>query len=229
MKALLVISTEQAKKLIAVAIAKRLENTTKRVYMSYGSTNQLILDELGIKVDKYYNGFIAGNELCSNKDKPPIIILNNDDSFFQVKHDDIIIKGANALSYVNGEYKASVAVGSHEGGTYLNVVMKASCVGADVLIPVSHEKLVPSLYNGVYTQDSFDISMGSPISLFEYQYGEVFTEIDAFKELYDLDAHIYIKGGINNEKTYITFVVDGEENSIIEAKKYILNGGDIDE
>jgi hypothetical protein len=224
MQALLVVSLIQAKKLVAIAIANRLRHTTKRVYIAYGSTNQLILNELGIDTKKYYNGYISDNELKSNKDKPSIIVLNNTESNIKcLNKNDIVVKGANALVYEHNRYKAAVAVASSEGGTYANVITKASCIGSQVIIPVTHEKLVPKIYNNVYPQNSFDISMGLPITLFEYSYGEVYTEINAFKELYNLNTHIYIAGSLDGLDSYLTFVAEGKEEDILAAKQFIDN------
>jgi len=216
MTALLVVSKIQAKHLIAKAIAKKIKNTQKRVYIAYGSTNQLILSELGIEKQNYYNGYIDKNNLSSNKNKPSVVVLNGNETDFidSMTKDDIIIKGANALSYEDGECKAAVAVASPDGGTYGKIIVKAACVGGEVIIPVTHEKLVPKIYNNKYNQNSFDISMGLPISLFKYEYGTVFTEIDAFRELYNLDAKLYISGGIDRNNSAFSFIVEGLETDI---------------
>ena len=222
MNAILIVSKEQAKILIAKAIARRLKETSKRVYFAYGYTNQLILNELGYEVDRYFNGYIAENELRANRDKDKIIVLNSSEEYIDnITATDIVIKGANALVVKEGKYRAGVSVASSEGGTYGNIIIKASAVGAKVIIPVSHEKLVSELYNGVYTQNSFDITMGLPIALFEYDYGEIFTEIEAFKELYSLEAKLYIVGSLKDSTSYYTFIVSGEETNILSAKSFL--------
>ena len=223
MTALLVISKVQAKQLIAKAIAKKIKSTHKRVYISYGSTNQLILAELGIEKENYYNGYIDKNNLSSNKNRPSVVVLNGNETDFidSITKDDIIIKGANALSYEDGEYKAAVAVASPDGGTYGNIILKASCVGSEVIIPVSHEKLVPKIYNNKYNQNSFDFSMGLPVSLFKYDYGTVFTEIDAFSELYNLDAKLYISGSIGRNSSAFSFIVEGLERDITNVMEFL--------
>ncbi len=221
MKALISVSLSQAKRLIAKAVAAKLKNTSRRVYFAHGSTNQLILSELGINIDNYYNGYISHGELKSNKLKSDIVILNNSDHDFiqTMDENDIIVKGANAISCENGKYRAAVAVASPEGGTYGNIITKAMCVGAEVIIPVSHNKLVPKLLSGQYTQSSFDITMGLPISLIEYQYGEIYTEIDAFREIFNIDAEIYLSGDINSMESAMIFVIKGAKNNIEEVYK----------
>jgi len=225
LRALLVLSLNQAKSLVAKAIAKKLKDEKKRVYVAYGSTNELILKELGIEKENYYNGYIDKNFLLSNQNRPNITILNGKiDNFLDtICPDDIVIKGANALSFEDGEYKAGVAVASESGGTYGSVILRASCVGAKVIIPVTHEKLVPKLYANCFSQNDFDLSMGLGITLFALNYGEVYTEIDAFKELYDLDAKLYLAGGLNEMSGALSFVVDGEEASILKIKNELVD------
>jgi len=126
-----------------------------------------------------------------------------------------------APSFENGEYRAGVAMVSPQGGTYGNVVLKASCVGAEVIIPISHEKLTPTLLSNRYHQNSFDISMGLPVTLLPRTNGDIYTEIEAFKELFNLKAEIYLAGGVDDMLGSLTFVVEGKQSDIIDAKREI--------
>lgn len=221
MTALIVLAQKQAKLLVAQAIAHKLKATTQRVYIAYGSTNQMILDALGNHAKNYFNGYVNSG-LEANKDRPEIVILNNTDEDFakSINANDIIIKGANALSYENGKYRAAVAVASPNGGTYANVMIKASCVGARVLIPITHEKLVPQLLSGNYNQNSFDYVDGLPIALIEHTYGDIYTEINAFKDEYNLNAQIYLAGSISESNRSLTFILKGEKNAINKLLKW---------
>jgi hypothetical protein len=219
--ALIVLSQKQAKLLVAQAIAKKIKDTTKRVYIAYGSTNQMILESLGINETNYFNGYVD-NGLKVNKNRPEVIILNNVDENFteSINSNDIIIKGANALCYKDGKYRAAVAVASPNGGTYANVIIKASCVGAKVIIPVTHEKLVPYLLSGNYNQNSFDYVEGYSVALIEYTYGDIYTEINALKDEYDLNAQIYLAGGVYTNNKCLTFLLEGKQKSINELLEW---------
>lgn len=221
MTALIVLSQKQAKLMVAQAIAQKLKDTTKRVYIAYGSTNQMILYALGIDKQDYYNGYIQYS-LGANKHKPDVVILNDKNNEFaeSIGADDIIIKGANALSYESGKYKAAVAVASPQGGTYANVVIKASFVGAQVIIPVTHEKLVPTLLSGKYHQNSFDFAEDFPVALIEHTYGEVYTEINALKDSFDLESQIYLAGSIDTTNRTIAFVIQGKKKDIHKLLKW---------
>lgn len=221
MTALIVLSQEQAKLIVAQAIACKLKDSAKRVYVAYGSTNQMILRELGINIPSYHNGYIE-RCLSVNNNKPAIVILNGKESTFleSINNDDIVIKGANALSYENGKYKAAVAVASLNGGTYGDVVVNASIVGAKVIIPVTHEKLVPTLLSGIYHQDSFDFVEDIAVALVEYRYGQIYTEIDALMDTFSLKAQIYLSGGIKTNNRSLTFVVNGSRGDIDNLLKW---------
>lgn len=221
MTSLVVISLKQAKLILAISIAKKVRKLNNRIYMAHGSTNQLILNELGIKVDKYYNGYIE-KTLIINNHKSDIIILNSEGKFpYDLTPEDVVIKGANALSYENEQYRVAVAVASPKGGTFGDVILKASCVGAKVIIPVTHEKLVPKLLVGKYNQNSFDKSDNISVTLFEYSYGEIYTEIDSFWDLFNLKAELYLAGGLNRFEGALTFVISGDKENINNLKSFL--------
>jgi len=221
MRALIVLSLQDAKELVArgVATTLNLKNTKKKVYIAYGSTNELLLHELGYKVEGYYNGHVSKKELRSYSQRADIVVLNGSiDSFVQdMSSDDIVVKGANALSYENGAYQAGVVAASENGGTFGSVVMKASCVGAQLIIPVSHEKFVPKLYDGVYTQSSFDRCMGLPVAMFRFHYGKIYTEIEALYDIYNLKAKLYFAGGLGEMQGALSFVVEGKEEDVLKV------------
>ena len=223
MRALIVLSAAQGKQLIARGVADIVADKVNRVYVAYGSTNAMILEELGIDKKLYVNGYIADNALQTNNKKPELVVINADSEqeFIETMcSSDLIIKGANALMYENGSYKAAVSVASSNGGTYGRVVIQATCVGARVIIPVSLDKLVPKILNGKYQQNSFDMVMGVPITLFQYEYGEIFTEIDALQVLYKLEAELYTAGSLESDNKYFSFVVEGEKKNILKLQAF---------
>ena len=224
MRALVVVSAAQGKRLVSKGVADIVADKINRIYVAYGSTNAMILKELGIETRSYFNGYIANGTLQANDKKSELVVINADSEkeFVEtINADDIIIKGANALVYENGYYKAAVCVASPNGGTYARVVVRAACVGARVIIPVSLDKLVPKILNGKYQQNSFDMVMGIPVALFQYEYGEVFTEIDAFKTLYNLEAELYTAGSLETNDKYFSFVVEGEQKDIENLQKFL--------
>lgn len=222
-KALVLATVLGAKHLIAKALAKRLSSIkNRRIYIAYGSTNNILLEHLGIEKNTYYSGYVSSEGLKTNKDKPEVVVLNADDDVYmeKVKNTDIIIKGANALSYESGAYFAAVAAASAIGGTFGRVCVQAACVGAEVIIPIGHEKMVPKIERNV-TQDDFDLVMGRSIALLPISYGEIYTEIEAFKELFDLDASVITSGGILGSEGAVSFSLSGQMSDLESAVAFL--------
>jgi len=223
MKAQILLSVAGAKHLIAKALIKKLD-FTKRIYIAYGSTNQYFLYQLGFTFKfPYIAGMIYDNKLNVTEKREKIVVLENkkviDISEFDIDKGDIFIKGANALWYEGNQKKAAVLAADKNGGTYGNFYVKAVTRGSKIIIPVGHEKLIPFYYPA--SQD-VDIAMGNKVALLEFFKGEVYTEIEAFKDLFNVKANIIASGGIGKNRGSIAFEIEGENlEEIIEfAKKH---------
>jgi hypothetical protein len=206
-----ILNPNAQKHLIAKALIKRVD-FSKRVYIAYGLTNYYLLYHLGIKLDKLYvAGCFRNNKIDVNDKRPEIVILENrkiiDIKDFEIEKEDYFIKGANALWYENNNKFAAVAVADKKGGTYGNFYIKAAAIGANVIIPVTHEKLIPSYEPAT---QNVDIAMGNKIAMFRFFYGEIFTEIEAFSILFGADAKIIASGGILGSEGSLVFIVEGE-------------------
>jgi len=223
MKAQILLSVNGAKHLIAKALTKYI-NFSKRVYIAYGTTNNYLLYHLGIDTDKLYAaGCNVNGKFNVTKERNKPVVLQNgkiiDISDFEISANDVFIKGANALWYENGKKQAAVAAADINGGTYGNFYIKASCRGSEIIVPVGHEKLIPYF---VETDQNVDYSTGSKISMLRFFSGEVFSEIEAFKVLFDLDAKIILAGGIDDSKGSVGFLVEGKrvKEAVEFAAKY---------
>ncbi len=223
MKAQLLLSVNTQKHLIAKALTKYID-FSKRVYIGYGSLNQYLLYHLGIEMDELYvAGCFTNDSLNVTKKRPPVVILDNGKLVnvdeFEIQADDYFIKGANALWYENGKKQAAVGAADKNGGTYGNFYVKAACRGAKVIIPVNHEKLIPFY---VEATQNVDFASGMKISMLRFFYGEVFSEIEAFKVLFDLDAKIIASGGIFGNEGSIVVEVEGDfvKEAIEFVQKY---------
>jgi len=223
MKAQILLSVAGVKHLIAKALIKKLD-FTKRIYIAYGSTNHYFLYHLGFTFKlPYIAGMIYDNKLNVTEKREKIIVLENkkviDISEFDIHKKDIFIKGANALWYEGNQKKAAVLAADKNGGTYGNFYIKAATRGSKIIIPVGHEKLIPFYYPA--SQD-VDIAMGNKVALLQFFKGEVYTEIEALRDLFNVKAIIIASGGIGNNKGSVVFEIEGENlEEIIEfAKKY---------
>ena len=220
MKAQILLTPAGAKHLIAKALINKLD-LSKRIYIAYGSTNIYLLYHLGIEIKNYIAGCNYNHVLNVNENRPKPIVLENtqiiDIKDFEISPNDVFIKGANALWYENSKKHAAVLAADKNGGTFGNFYIKAACRGAKVIIPVGHEKLIPYYYPAT---QNVDISMGSKVALLRFFYGEVYTEIEAFRDLFNVKANVIASGGILDTQGAIVFEVEGEEVSkIVEFVK----------
>ena len=220
MKAQLILNVNVQKHLIAKALTKYID-FSKRVYIAYGSLNQYLLYHLGINFDDLYiAGCFVNDRLNVTSNRPAPVVLDNGKiikiSEFEIEKDDYFIKGANALWYENSKKHAAVAAADDKGGTYGNFYVKAACRGAKVIIPVNHEKLIPFYVPS--TQD-VDFAMGSKIAMLRFFYGEVYTEIEAFRDLFGLNAKIVASGGILGNEGSVVVEVEGED--VKEAFEFV--------
>ena len=222
MRAQILLTPEGAKHLIGKALSKKL-NLKKRIYIAYGSTNIYLLYHLGIKSKNYIAGCNYKYILNVNEDRPRPIILENgreiDISEFNIKEDDIFIKGANALWYENNKKYAAVLAADKNGGTFGNFYIKAATRGSKIIIPVGHEKLIPYYYPAT---QNVDFSMGNKVALLKFFRGNVYTEIEAFRDLFNLKAFVIASGGILDTKGAVIFEVEGEraKEALDFANKY---------
>ena len=222
MRAQILLTPTGAKHLIGKALSKTLD-LTKRIYIAYGSTNIYLLYHLGIENPNYIAGCNFKHILNVNENRPKPVVLDNgkliDIKDFEITSEDIFIKGANALWYERDTKQAAVLAADKNGGTFGNFYIKASVRGSKVIIPVGHEKLIPFYYPATH---NVDYSMGSKVALLRFFYGDVYTEIEAFRDLFDLKANIIAAGGILDTQGAVIFEVEGENvpQAIEFAKKY---------
>jgi len=223
MKAQILLSVEGAKHLIAKALIEYID-FSKRVYIAYGSTNNYLLYHLGINTQSLYAAGcnVKGKfNVTLYRDKP--VVLHDgkisDIKDFDINENDVFIKGANALWYENGKKCAAVAAADPNGGTYGNFYVKAVCRGSDIIIPVGHEKLIPYF---VETSQNVDCATGSKIAMLKFFKGSVFTEIEAFRILFGLEAKVILSGGLKECKGAVGFLVEGEKTkeAVDFAEKY---------
>jgi hypothetical protein len=214
LKGLLVLSPSGSKHLIGYSLSQTLD-LTKKIFISYGSTNHHILYHLNIKTSSLYaNGIISKHSLTSTENRDKMIILENSkiiDSA-EIDKNSILLKGANALSFENRKFKAAVLAADENGGTYGNFYIKAISRGAKVIIPVGLEKMVPTIEN--VSQGDYEKSMGYKCALLEFSKGDIFTEIDALKASFNLNAKVIASGGIYKNQGSVVIEIEGTEKDI---------------
>ncbi len=130
--------------------------------------------------------------------------------------DDVFIKGANA---VDNEGIAGVYVASVKAGTIGMAWPIVSPRGSSLIIPMSLEKLVPSVieaakHTGLY---HFKYSTGVPIKLIPVPLAKVITEIQAFAILAGVRAYHLGSGGVGGSEGAVHLALEGDEKSVEKA------------
>jgi hypothetical protein len=133
--------------------------------------------------------------------------------FSQLDQSALIVCSANAID-IHGH--AVLMAGSNGGGTIGQSISSWQTEGADLLIPVGLEKLVPgNLKESVSfaSRKNVDFSNGMSVGLMPL-YGELFTEIEAFELMGDVSVHVIGSGGLLGAKGSKTFQIKGDDAAI---------------
>lgn len=235
MQALVTINSAVSKRLIAKAVKKVIEREIKSsiVYIARGSTNAYIVEEIiGKKIDKsrYVAGFYSGFGNCVLPEKyrlkeyifvrgeiydgnPERIIKN-------MGKNDVFIKGANAI---DPSGKAGVLLAAKDGGTIGKYYGILKAKGVRFIIPVSVEKLVNSSIDELSMEmgiDKIDMSDSLKLGIFPVS-GEVITELEAFKILFNVEAKAVASGSFGLESSR-TFLIKGKKEDVEKAVKFII-------
>lgn len=235
MKAQVTLTPPESKRLIAKAVSQMaiVQDALKKgkILIAFSSTNSYILEELsGGKIDKttYCSGIITKKgtyaTLPSAMSKEALIVdgkvtrIDNSRKIIKkMNKEDIFIKSANAIDV---EGNTGVFVSDSSSGELGHVIGHIYARKINLLIPTGLEKLIYNLRGAfkVAGQHEYVCSLGLPVSVFPL-HGEVITEIDALKILFDVKATLIGAGGISGAEGSVTLVLEG--NNVKEAFNYI--------
>jgi hypothetical protein len=236
-KAEFVLTVAESKRLIAKGVAA-LEMIQDRmeegvVVLTSGSTNAYIYEELtGKTIDK--RAFISGRTIPAKrqvawevKRMPDMVWVNGEPrpdldrfSVLEVMQEgDIYIKGANALNYAAGV--AGITIGHPTGGTIGGALGAIISKKIRLLIPVGLEKEVPlDLHEISAIIAEPDESLGKVYSLWPV-HGGVFTEIEALRVLFDVEALPTAAGGLAGAEGSLRMMIRGDAESVGQAMALI--------
>ncbi len=230
------LTSAESKRLIAKAVVQlpEVQEAMKEgyIYIGGGTTNAFIVEELtGDVIERkgdYTAGVITKGIHCvtdaSVRIKPLVlkdgqpIDMSMGEVLEVMSGKDIFIKGGNAIDF---EGNVGVMVGERWGGTIGRSMGRLMALGANLIMPVGLEKLIPSVpqasnFAGI---DSVDYTLGMPVGMISVNYGTVITELSAMDTFADLDDILQISsGGVGGSEGAVTLGIEGEEE---EVKKII--------
>ncbi len=136
---------------------------------------------------------------------------------------DVYIKGANA---VDPQGNAGILLGSPQAGTIGAALPILMARGARLIIPVSLQKLIPSIgaVGGLMGQGGINRVMGTVVGYMPIMAGfaQVITEVEAMRLLYNLEATPVAKGGSGDSADAVTLHLSGGETEVVQAWQDIL-------
>ena len=124
--------------------------------------------------------------------------------------EDVFIKGVNAIDVFGN---AGILVHGSGGGTIGTAWGHIVRNGITCIIPAGLEKLVPGDLTELQTlmgANVIDKAMGWPSGLFAIT-GDIITEIEAFEELFAVEAIAVGSGGIDGAEGSKVFLLEGEK------------------
>ncbi len=140
----------------------------------------------------------------------------------QFEAGDIYIKSGNAI---DAEGNVGILLGSPVGGGIGSALPIIYARGAELIIPISLTKLVPSIpaIGGKLGQQRLSQATGAPLGYMPIMAGfaTVVTELDAIRILYDLTATMVASGGAEDCEGAVTLHVAGSAEKIGKLMKAI--------
>lgn len=237
MKAELVLTVSESKRLIARGVAKLdfIQEKMREgvIVLTSGGTNAYIYEELtGQTIDK--RAFVSGRTTPAKarpewrvERLPDLVLVNGSpapqlDRFSALEKmtaGDVYIKGANALNYMAGV--AGVSIGHPIGGTVGGAIGAIIGKKLRLLIPVGLEKEVPyDIEESSALIAEPDDTLGVVHSLWPLK-GIIFTEIEALWTLFGVEAVPIAAGGIAGAEGSIRLLLMGDSEPVREAKSMI--------
>jgi len=233
MKAQVVLTTPESKRLVAKAVslhpAVRGALEKGIIAIGLGSTNAYGGEEIlgeGIEKERYAAGFLDELGACVIPEKERIkeIVLEQgrriDETtagvVTRMGPGDVFIKGANAIDM---DGICGVMLASETGGTVAKVLGVIKARGIRLIIPVTLDKLIPGSINdisnraGIYTMD---YSTGIPVGVMPVS-GEVITEIEAFDLLFGVEAELVGSGDFGSSGNPSMFLLEGTPENVKAA------------
>jgi len=239
MKALFTLTSAESKRLLARAVASmpEVQNAmqTNMVIIGAGTTNAFVLEELtGEQVDKvrYTAGIIAKGRQCvtpaSERTTPAVFVkgeksdMDWEEAVTKMTAGDVFIKGGNAID-ISGV--VGVQMAHPEGGTVGKALPIIVARGAQLILPVGLEKLIPDVMSAADISgiQSFDLSIGMKVGLMPVTYGQPMTELEALEELAEVEAHCISAGGIDGSEGAVTLAVEGIDAEVTKIFELIKN------
>lgn len=231
------LTVEEGKEVIALGLLRHpafLDTKEKGKILFKGGTTVSKVTEKLIDMPLRISGRITQRGTVSSKDiiEGPHSIMyskgswrNADDDIIEIvgkfSRKDLIVCGANAIDYKGN---AAIMAGSPGGGEVGKSLSSWYTEGTKIIIPVGIEKMIPGDLNEIISKTGRTgkaISWGMSVGLMPIK-GEVFTEIDAIKQLGNVDCFAIGAGGLGEAQGSTVIEVSASEDKEFDKIVNIL-------
>lgn len=245
MKAIIVLSASESKRLIAKGITKLPE--IQRAYregiigLPLCTTNAYIYEELsGKSIDNpasYCCGYIYDKGFCNVNFEdmhPEVVYIRSEEIHLnfpsqnlssyieQMTPKDVVLKSGNILDI---NKKAGLLVGQPYGGEFGKIMPYILSKGIQLIVPMTLNKTTPIVLDNILPELGVDVisrefCCGVTVGMLPLQ-GKVFTEIEAFDVLVGVTAYPISMSGVDSGEGSVTILLKGEKEKIISAWKLV--------
>lgn len=257
MKALITLTPEQSKILIALGVVAHPSVVAcmrkGRIAVCRGTTNAMVLEtlmklvapdkRLKTEPEKYFSGWISHEGLVANQDRSPEIwfkdgipeIIEKPQRLTiieRMRKGDVVIKGGNAI---DASGNVGVLIADPKGGTIGNLYVRAKGKGLVYIIPIGLEKMIAGDIIELSNElgiDEVDAANGFTCGMMPVT-GDIITEIQALELLYSTVSVEHVaSGGLKEGKGTVVLLIDGEKDEIekileLKSKLALVNIGEL--
>ncbi len=226
-----VLTVSESKRLIAKAVARmpqvRKAMRKGMVIICKGTTNTYIAEEF-LDAPVVHGSFVLGRIYPAKGDKrlpqsgpmDEIILVNGvrqsgislEEALTKLAPGDVVIKGANLLDYKNN--LAGVCIGSPTSGTVGAIMPYVIARRAHLIIPIGLEKLVAGNLTDIAAKINTPTEQLNTVPAMYTITGHIVTEIEAIKQLADVDVCETACGGIGGQEGGRWFAVQGKKEQV---------------
>jgi hypothetical protein len=224
----LVLTVAQSKRLIAKGIARyepvRQALASGTVAIAKGGSNAYVVEEIldrAIEKHRYVLGQVLPRGVSREgrlaADLPDVVLVQGKpvegavatEFAARMKAGDVFIKGANALNYATRT--AGLLIGHPTGGTLGAVIGTLIARRIRLLIPIGLEKSIPT--DIVEASRRLEAESGPGPSLWPV-HGDVFTEIEALRVLFGVEALPIAAGGVGGAEGAVWLACFGAQEQL---------------
>ncbi len=236
--AFVVLNPYESRRLIAKAVAKlpgvtyALQNGW--IIVATGSSTGYVAEELlgePMIKENFVSGHIFGGETWGAPKNPdyifPVVLHKGkrlsmipEDALAEFTAEDVFIKGANA---VDAEYRTAVFAGNDKGGTMGWAMGTLLARGSQYIVPVGLEKMIASVPEAVKHSgiNRFAYGEGMRFGLVPICRPTVVTEIQAFAQLFGIEAYHAGGGGIAGAEGSVVIIIEGPADKVAAAFEFV--------